>query len=263
MTQPLVASGLWRRLAIENPDGSGDTSTQVFWLQAGSYYADIRIPADRPAVAEGEIELSNDLLRALARQQGFAGETVAAGELCLWQRWLDFQPPALVPDEGRLEFNGRMLVEYGVHAPYIEHWWYEEDASGHYAAFRLQGECSGMLLIAGGYFMRAIGRAQALPQGMALEYLIEQAAGNRQQLASLLDCEISFGRCDGAPRSWRITHSTLPWLEGDKLFAAGAPDWQGREQLVEPLAETGERLWLRCESTDSGISVFDREAYDA
>lgn len=263
MTQPLVASGLWRRLAIENPDGSGDISTQVFWLQAGSYFADIRIPADRPMVDEGVMELSVDVLRALAQQQGFAGETVVGGDRCLWLRWLDFQPQALVPDEGGLVFNGRMLVEYGVHAPYIEHWWYEEDAGNHYAAFRLQGERSGMLLVAGAYFMRAIGRTQTLPQGLTLEYLIEQTAEDKQQLAGLLDCEFSFGRCDGSPRSWLITHSTLPWLEGKKLFAAGAPHWQGRQELVEPLAETGERVWLRCESTDSGISVFNREADDA
>lgn len=251
MKRALPPGGLWRRLAIEYPDGSGDIETQVFWLQAGRFYADIRIPAGRPAIAEPRsfAALGRESLSRLAAQQGFAGETAVHGDRCHWQRWLDYQPVAAAPDEGKLVFNGRMLVEYGLHSPYVEHWWHQECDNSH-AAFRLQDERYGLLLLAGGHFMRAIGRLAALQQEGSLAALIEQAADDEAALAGLLQCEISFGRCVGQPEQWPVSHSTLPWLERGNLFAAGIPLWDEQAgTLIELLAGGEARLWqlVECE----------------
>jgi len=232
-------TGLWRRLAIEYPDGTGDTTTDVYWLQAGNIYADLRIPADRPSVSMDQCQhgLTQQELAAIARQEGFAGETSVRGGLCTWHRWLDQQPATPLPDEGRLVFNGRMLVEYGIHAPYVEHWWHESDGDGGYLAFRLQGEREGVLLVVGDYFMRAIAR-QSKDQGATADP----------------ECEISFGRCEGEPGSWTVLRSSLPWREGTRLFVAGSPRITGgADALLEPLAGGTSRTWQLCES--SGYTI--------
>lgn len=264
MNDACMPDGLWRRLAIENPDGSGDITTLVYWLQAGSFYADIRIPADRPEIAApGDLSaLPEDALRALARQHGFAGETRVQGNRCTWHRWLDYQPASHTPDEGRLEFNGRMLVEYGLHAPYIEHWWHEDEGTGRYAVFRLQGDRDGLLLTDGRHFMRAISRPAMLPQSESLEALLKPGA-DHEQLLCLLDCEISFGRCEGPLQSWLVMHSTLPWLEGEPAFAMDSTAWHEHGKcLSESLPGNGRRKWELCAWKEMDLTLFHQEASD-
>lgn len=253
-TAPL--SGLWRRLAIEYPDGSGDTTSEVYWLQAGDLYADVRIPKDRPQVPAPELwdEVPVDELRLLAMQQGFAGHIQLQGDQCTWHRWLDFQPSPPTPDEGTLQFDGRMLVERGIHQPYIEHWWHEEKVEEGFAAFRLQGPTPGLLLIVGGHFMRAVGRRQPFAAHERLLFQLQQGEFDREQLAALLDCEISFGCCQGAAGDWMVRRSTKPWLEGTRLFAGGDPRWGGARHLAEPLEAGGERRWQLCESAGERLS---------
>lgn len=262
MKQAAPPSGLWRRLAIEYPDGSGDIATQAYWLQAGRFYADIRIPAGRPTITalRSFADLSQDTLSALAAQQGFAGETEMLGDRCCWQHRLDYQPPASGADAGRLMFNGRMLVEYGLHSPYIEHWWHQEAAERSHAAFRLQGERYGLLLIAGNHFMRAVDRAAPLRQEGSLASLVERAAGDETGLSGLLQCEISFGRCDGASEQWCVTHSTLPWLKHKPLFSEGNPLWEKQAgTLIEPLSGGEARVWLLADSEGQVMDLFQRE----
>jgi hypothetical protein len=45
---PASLAGLWTRSLIILPDGTGDATSVVSWLQGLSLYADLRIPAGRP-----------------------------------------------------------------------------------------------------------------------------------------------------------------------------------------------------------------------
>lgn len=103
-------TGRWRRTLLIRPDGTDDTTTAVTWLQAGTRYVDLRIPAD-PGIAA----------------DGFAGRIRADGTWTCWDRLVDLQPTAL-PDAGRLEADGPdALVETGRHEAYREHWVREGD----------------------------------------------------------------------------------------------------------------------------------------
>ena len=94
--------GLWRRLALERGDGTGDIETFVVWLQTGSLYADLRIPAGRPDFAGVTHldEVSAEAATWLARQEGFAGPLHLDDDDAHWIRDIDFAPLAGPPDEG-------------------------------------------------------------------------------------------------------------------------------------------------------------------
>ncbi|MGY1604747.1 hypothetical protein [Geodermatophilus sp. SYSU D00815] len=96
--------GRWQRTLLIRPDGTCDTTSTVTWLQAGSYYVDLRLPLDP------------------ARTEGFAGRVRADGPWTCWDRVVDLRPSG-GPDEGRLEADGPdALVETGRHEAYVEHW---------------------------------------------------------------------------------------------------------------------------------------------
>ncbi|TVQ57234.1 MAG: hypothetical protein EA355_04955 [Rhodobacteraceae bacterium] len=99
-------AGLWRRTLYVAPDGRRDTESRVFWLQAGDLCGDIRAPGP-----------------AAAAETAFAGRLERVGDVFGWrfeQAW--GYPPDAPPDEGRLRWEGDILREDGVHAPYLEHW---------------------------------------------------------------------------------------------------------------------------------------------
>ncbi|MFN8074069.1 MAG: hypothetical protein U0Q15_01455 [Kineosporiaceae bacterium] len=101
--------GPLRRSLIVRADGTRDTTTAVTWLQGPTLYVDLRLPAGDPhAVIEG-----------------FAGRFTVDGDRALWTRAIDVHPAGPDPDEGRLyphpDLPG-VLVEDGVHDPYVEHW---------------------------------------------------------------------------------------------------------------------------------------------
>lgn len=212
--------GIWRRSLLATPE-LRDTATTVFWLQGPSWHADIRIPAGRPDFSGVDsLAACSPAQRAwLATQQGFAGITRVrrdlAGEVCSWQRLIDFQPPQAAPDEGWMRFEPDRLVETGVHAPYLEHWHRLPDTDRRMAVLRAGGgdpaQPAEMLFLAGDHVMHLRGSGPA-PAG-----------------AVRLDLAISFGRrqADG----YVILHSTMPWLEGRQGILPGSGD--GRWQVLE------------------------------
>lgn len=237
--------GLWRRRLLEDAQGV-DTDTQVFWLQSGSLYADLRIPADR------------DRADGVARQQGFAGALEVRGTTLTWRRWLDFQPPGGVPDVGRMRFT-RLdeMVEDGVHSAYREIWERVGPASLDRAAFRLQVEYprdgiprrrAGVLVVVGDYFMFALDRLAALPAGAGLTELLQRAVLDDTQREQVFACEISLGRRHG-PRPWEILHSTRPGHEGRSLLDIHGAWTQTRAELFDQRSPDGQgrRVWEQVE----------------
>ncbi|MGN6625970.1 MAG: hypothetical protein ACTHLN_05065 [Tepidisphaeraceae bacterium] len=100
-------TGLWRRRELRWSDGRLDATTQVWWLQASTHYADLRLPT------------------GAGTPEGFAGELLPEAGAWHWRRHLDLSPPGEFRDIGRLAFfdddDDRMLEE-GVEQPYTEIW---------------------------------------------------------------------------------------------------------------------------------------------
>jgi hypothetical protein len=259
--------GVWRRSLLETPVKTPtetptnaprlrDTQTWVRWLQTASWHADLRVPVAARAPGPAPLQL--------ATQQGFLGRTrieggqpamaagpgVAAGpcvaarggegpcpapEICTWERQLDFQPPGLHPDAGRIEFDGPdLLIETGVHGDYLEHWERLPDSTGRHAVLERcaepaegltqahpagQGDAlSGAakpewLLLSGAFLMRVRSRAAPWPAdtepGDSLEGVLLR---HPAQQAALLGFEIAFGRLHEG--CWIVEKATSPSLEG-------------------------------------------------
>jgi len=253
MTNPIpaAATGLWRRQLITLPDGRRDTTTQVLWLQTHHLFADLRVPADRPVMAEatGFADYSSTALVQLAAMQGFAGSFEIEGETCRWHRELDYQPPGGPPDEAYFRIEGDILVETGIHAAYEEIWQRETPPLANLAAFRLvpgAAKARGLLVLAGDHFIAVEERRPPLPAAASLAELLAAADGPAR-IEEQLGMLIAYGRVSGAGGSpWRIGLSTFPWLEGQSLAADGVcfdpatgilimqdPAGQRRWQLVE------------------------------
>jgi len=204
--------GVWVRKLLETPE-QRDDSTAVRWLQTGLWHADLRVPCPTPA-ADAPLEL--------ARQQGFCGVTEVTqtpqGEVCTWQRRLDFQPPRPDADAGLMVFETPdRVIETGIHAPYLEVWERLPDSTGCFIA--LAGidaagyDTQERFLVAGRYAMQVRPRHSAWPPGTATGQSLAEVLARHPELApSLLDFEISFGTLENG--LWTVEQSTLPTLRG-------------------------------------------------
>jgi hypothetical protein len=204
--------GVWVRTLLQTPQHR-DESTFVRWLQTSLWHADLRVP---PGLTP------NSTPRQLAKQQGFCGVTQfsqsAQGEVCTWQRHMDFQPPRLDVDAGLMVFESPdRVIETGVHAQYLEVWERLPNSTGRYIAMGgllASGEPSlERMFVAGSYAMRVRPRSIHWPEGtMAGQTMGEVMLAHPTCAQAILDFEISFGclESDG----WRIELSTLPELVG-------------------------------------------------
>jgi hypothetical protein len=239
--------GVWRRTLLQTATGKSDTSTRVFWLQSRRFHIDLRVSLDRPVLPAdlGLDYISPEQALALAQQGGFAGTTQVDGNLCCWQREIDYRPPALAADIGTIRFEtDNTLLEDCVHGHYHERWQRLPDSLGGSQGFRLAEVTEpdtaapriAYLIVCGVYFAFARSRGDALPAGANLISMVESVQHAQERLA-LLNCEVSFGRRDGEAVNWQIELSTLPMREGAALFVEppalfeGAPRWQGRDRL--------------------------------
>jgi hypothetical protein len=150
-------------------------------------------------------------------------------DICRWRRRFDYQPPGGPPDEAGYTIEGDLLIETGLRADYREDWVRETPADALLAAFTLGDNT--MLVVVGDHFIEIRDRQAALPEAPSLADLVKQdlALGARDQAEARMDLRIAYGRVapiDGVP--WRITRSTLPWLEGKSLFSVTPPlaEWQ-------------------------------------
>lgn len=222
--EPMVPAryrGVWQRTLLETPEAS-DTDTTVFWLQAGRWHADIRLPAGRPDFSgiRSLADCGPAHLAWLAAQQGFAGITTVSAapdgsEICQWHRLVDFQPPAATPDAGAMRFHGDELTETGVHADYLETWRRLPDSADGHLVLQLDDPKAPppgpmrLLMVAGRHVMHVRSRAAPWPAGVVPGTSLADLAGAGQ--AALLDFEISFG--ERGPDGWKVIRSTLPWRE--------------------------------------------------
>ena len=124
----------WERIYIlRGPGSSPDRSVNVRNIQTPSLFGDCRVPKGRPDFSRAKClsDLSDEELKTLYDQQGFAGFTTVDGYVTTWHHLIDYQPPDGSVDIGRIELRGgRNMYEHGVEASYTEHWWNLGDGGG-------------------------------------------------------------------------------------------------------------------------------------
>lgn len=120
-------TGLWRRTLLVGADGARDTGTDVVWLQGLTAYVDSR---------------------------GFAGRLHQHEDVFEWHRDVDLEPPGPFPDAGAMRWDGRTLIETGVHEGYVEHWVRDVKQAAPCGALFVRGADAkpGLLLRVGGLF---------------------------------------------------------------------------------------------------------------
>ena len=258
-------AGLWRREAIEFPDGTADRATRVLWGQTRTLYVDLRIPADRPS-GRGRQSFEDftdaELLR-LADQKGFAGHILMNGDLCTWVRYIDYRPATGRPDSGRLRLEGETLYEEGdptsvSASAYRETFRRERRADRRSVALRrilevTEGKTAAasgdaVLLLIDNRFMFARGRAVELPMAETLRDLVLAAGADRAMIHAYLDCEISFGATDGGAGGM-VEASTLPFREGRHLLPRSRIEIADQPAMLTMTGDHGTTHWQIVEST--------------
>lgn len=187
-------AGLWRRTLLIDTDGSRDDTADVRWLQGITAFVDLR-----------------------RDQDGFAGWLSQSGDVFTWDRFAGLQPQD-TPDEGRMHWEGEVLVEDGVHSDYVEHWVRDPGSAEPCWALGLsttEGDAA-LLLRVGALF------------------------GWAERVDS--DVEIALGTADDS--AWLITDSSLPHRVGTSL----APRRDGGE--LDVVGAFGHR-WQITESEGS------------
>ena len=120
--------------------------------------------------------------------------------------------------------GGRNVLEHGVQASYLEHWWRLEDAGGYFLGIKVmrnqghgQQRVREILSVAGDHFIYARNRAFDLPMANSLADLIRKEKYTRKQILAVLDCEVSHGFVLGGRQPWEVQFSTLPFKENKPL----------------------------------------------
>mgnify|MGYP001228711045 FL=1 len=217
---PTVYHGLWQRTLYAEP-AEGEPAfvnrdTQVYWLQAGDWHADLRVPADRPGFTGVSTigGCSREQLLWLVRQTAFAGITRVEGRFCTWHRLVDLSP-GLEKDIGVMRFlDDDTLEERHPEGRYRELWSRVTTANQPEHITRCDRDGLPVWLQTGNYAM-AITPRRAVTASHDL--LADSATLTDAELAQRAAVEISFAkrRDDG----WRIALSTLPWREGERIDA--------------------------------------------
>ena len=243
--------GMWRRSLIIQADGARDFTTQVRWLQAQSLFVDLRQSAQLADFPR--LRCLNDLgmeeCLQLATQEGFAGRFGFDGECFEWRRLIDFQPPGLVADAGRLWWEDEVLIEAGRDVPYVEHWMRDPTVvTRPLAALLLREQDAGVAAVAvqvGTVFMFARERASALGSGRSLGECIAGAASLAAARA-MLDCEITLGSAGfgsgPAGNGNLILASTHPWRVSE-TFQLACSDLGVRTLDIDPAGHSVFRRW--------------------
>jgi hypothetical protein len=218
---PAWLRGVWSRDWIQEGKAKSNT-LDVHYLQTPTYFADIRIPRDRPRYpnAKSFADLTDQQLRLLARQNGFTGLTTTSGAVATWNHDIQFQPSDGAPDRGRLQrIAPARMHEHGLDGSYIESWKSTTGGNGHFLVIRVEhaGRLFRTLVVVGNQFVYVRNRAKDLPAAASFEALIDSTKASRAQIEEYLDCEFSVGRVRGGSVPWQIEQSTLPWRGGRHL----------------------------------------------
>lgn len=211
--------GHWRRAWLK-AGAHVDHETAVHWMQAGTLYADIRVPGARPDLrgATSLSDLGNPTLLTLLGAEGFAGEIALDGDICTWNREINWHGVPKGVDAGRMRLEAwSELIEEGVHADYSELWHKSGEANA-FAHRLATGEMKAFLVSVGDRFVFGFGDADLAASEAAKAAL---AAGQRTEALARQFAEgYVFGRwVHGAGVACLATN---PLWEGETVLSIDA-----------------------------------------
>jgi hypothetical protein len=204
--------GIWKREWIRYA-GEPFEDRIVRDVQTPSVFGSVRIPLDRPHVSSFA-HATDDELRALCMQKGFAGIATFDGDIATWHHAISFQPPEL--DTARIVQHGsNSVLEEGLDGEFSELWWNLAPNETRFLGIEVTRDqhVNELLAVAGEHFVYARDRPRDLPAGESLAVL----ARTRAQMIEVLDCELSYGHVRGGRVPWEVRFSTLPWREGQSI----------------------------------------------
>lgn len=237
--------GHWQRDWLRAP-GLEDRATCVNWMQCGALYADIRIPRNRAQTrgATSLADLSCSALLKIMRAEGFAGEISLRGDICTWEREIDWHGPKDATDIGKLTFlDETILHEAGVVADYSEQW--HRTGAVADGAMRLSTEgFLGFLVTVGERFVFGFGpRAEHQREhGAGVIAALEAGRKDEPALRAHFESAYIFGRWQNG--TGIAIQSTNPLMEGEKVlfcsdqsvvFANSGYDGQSRRHALVPM----------------------------
>ena len=211
--------GAWRK------NSSNETA---IWLQTHRLHASLVLPIARPdfSARQGWDDFTEAELLLLAQQGGVAGACIAQNDILHRRRQIDYLPRRGEPDLRRMRREGEVLLETTLDNRLPCSWQLLAGPEQEIIALRFQDagigahddQRKGYLLIVGEHFLFVRDRSGVTQLAESLAVLAECKQLDREQLISLLDFEISYGRrtLDGTP--WIISLSTLPQREGKHLL---------------------------------------------
>lgn len=216
---PEDLQGHWHRAWLKAP-GYQDHDTTVHWMQCGTLYADIRIPANRPELrgATALADLSDGQLLALLRAEGFAGTIALHEDVCTWTRHINWHGKPEAEDAGQIAFDGPdRMVETGIFGDYEELWTRTTDQPAR--ALHLKAESAEAYLVSiGRRFVLGVGWAEA-PNSRNM--LAELEAGLRsRELWGQFSQVYAFGHWEGEAGVADLC--TNPLMEGREILGCNA-----------------------------------------
>ena len=100
--------------------GSINILLQVFWLQTGTLFGDLRIPQALHNAMPADLDSCEPQhLLALAEQRASIGTIRLDKDECQWHSDLEYQPLGGPPDIGKLDVQSPTKAQYGLHSTLI------------------------------------------------------------------------------------------------------------------------------------------------
>jgi len=258
-----VFTGLWKRQSIQIGDSEPYEDATVLWLQAQTYFADIRIPLNQPSLPSGQslLNLTLPQLLEFAKFKAFAGTIDATESWIRWNRKIDFKPDPSRVDQGKVHFEGQNLIEVGEFfvngdaQSYLEVWVPQIAGPTDCLVLELAQEVNQATQgFAGGSSGDFLEQAQTVTHPCALlvavgehfirvyddrNYPPEFAAPDPVQLSAtelkrLMQFQVDYGKRTGEAAPWQILLSNDPSRVGTALQARTGYQarWQD-EVLIE------------------------------
>ena len=219
--------GLWRRKGIWRSDGTSDLTTQAWWFQSSLFHIDLRIPADRPMVANAVAlaHLAPVSFARFAAQTGFAGLTVVHGTRCEWQPEIALPAISADLDAGWMRFDAAdQLHESGLDDSYQEDW--IRVTAGPVIGVRFEAASSDAAPNSVAYLV--IGDAWlAFAHGAPSDAFPSCPPSTGVPPWS----EFCIARHDPGSGAWRVLAANRPWHEGAILFAHSAMSLERARQF--------------------------------
>jgi len=192
MTAPDLLHGAWTRRSVSIDGGPAFETQSVVWLQAGTRYADLRVPFHPDAAG-----------------RCFTGRSGWDGDRFRWTHQLDLEGPgpAAADDVGDLTWEDGAVVERGMFptrlgdVPYEEVWVRLPGADGSWQVLEAPHAC---LVRVGDHAITVVDRR---PGGgvFAACYRVQVSAGWRTELA--IGDGATLPAPGEAPRDWRVVHA--------------------------------------------------------